>query len=183
MYHNTKSSIRFLDIGSNKQLARTLFEKSDDDFNNYLGYENGIEAAVEEVTNPDSKHKYWAVYANDELVGLIYIYDYKKSYNKCSLGYGLLPEFRGKGLSLVILKLFCNMLESCLGIIRIQADIELTNKHCLSCFEPLLDELGFEYECTAKNYWGIDVTCKIYARCVEKKTFKEWHKIRGRKIR
>ena len=158
-------NIKFKEINSDKILAKQLFEKADDEFNYYLGYENGVESAIEEVTNADDKHKYWIIYNNNEIIGLMYIYDYKEQYHKCSLGYGLLPEYRGKNISSNIINQFCNWLETNMNIIRIQADIELTNKSCLLFMKKHMTDIGFKYECTASNYWGQGINCNIYSRC------------------
>lgn len=144
------NDIRFVEIGDDEKSVRELFTRTDTDFNYYLGYEDGVDSAVDEIINSNSHHKYWLVYNSDELVGLVYVYDYQPKYHKCSIGYGLLPKFRGQQLSLIILNKFVYLIELTLGVHRIQADIELTNKYCLDMFEKLKDELGFIYECTAK---------------------------------
>lgn len=157
--------ISFKEINQDRALARQLFEKADTDFNNYLGFVKGVESAVTKVTSIDDRHKYWIIYNDDdEIVGLIYIYDYKERYHKCSLGYGLLPAYRGKNLSSAIIKQFCAYLETSMNIVRIQADIELTNKSCLTFMNNHMTDIGFSYECTANNYWGHGVDCNIYSR-------------------
>lgn len=150
----------------NSEEVRSLFEKADHDFMLYLGYDN-IDSAIEEIMNADDKHNHWGIYLNDNIIGLMYIYDYRKSYQKCSLGYGLLPDFRGKNLSLSIVNKFCEYLENEMNIIRIQIDVELTNKNCINFVDRNLSDIGFEYECTARNYWGNGISCNIYSRCIK----------------
>lgn len=157
--------IIFKDLSENKELAKQVFEKMDDEFKYYLGFEDSIDNFVTEVTESDKIHKYWALFFNNALVGLIYIYAYSEKYKKCSIGYGLFPEYRGKNFTPAVLTKFCSYLEDELGIVRIQVDIEVANEHCLSCFEKCGHAIGFKYECTADNYWGKDCACKIYSRC------------------
>lgn len=157
------------EIQHNKSVVKELLEKADNDFCYYLGYGKGVESAINEITNSDDKHKYWVIYIDNELAGLVYIYDYEEDYHKCSLGYGLLSYYRKKGYSTEIIKTFCNFLETELDIVRIQVDIEFTNISCLSWFEVKSHEMYFEFECEAMNYWGQGVNCKIYSRCKEDK--------------
>lgn len=157
--------IEFISLNNNKKLAEELYAKIDKDFKYFLGYENGLNSFIEEVTEPDEKHKHWCIFIDNKLAGIIYIYGYSEKYKKCALGYGLIPEYRGRNLTPIIINKFCNYIEEDLGIIRIQADIEVINEHCLNCIANCIKDIGFEYESTAKNYWGKGCTCKIFSRC------------------
>ena len=142
-----------------------LMSKTDNDFKNFLGLNESIDELENKIINCDEQHKYFLIKIRKQIIGIIYVYDYKKKYNKCSLGYGLLPEFRGKNHSVNITNSFCKFLHSIYGITRIQVDIETTNEHCLHFFTKHLEEMAFEYEGIAKNYWGIGKDVKIYSKC------------------
>ena len=167
-FHNKPKlniNIEFKDLTDNKDSTKTILTNTDYDFKYYLGFEDDIDNEINTIIHPKEDHKYWAVNVNNTLVGLIYIYNYDKVYKKCALGYGLLPEYRGKGYTVPIVNKFCNYLENEFGIVRIQADIETTNKPCLNTINSSLAELNFKYECTADNYWGSGCSCKLYSRC------------------
>lgn len=159
--------IEFIPLRSNPDVTKQLLEQADSDFREYLGLTAPLYEEINHIVNPDDYTSYYAIYVDGMLVGTVYYYDYCKEYDKCSIGYGLLPTFRGFGLTFPILNQFCDMLEKNMNMIRIQADVETTNKHCLQSFGSMLEKLKFKYEYTANNYWGYHVTCNIYSRCIE----------------
>lgn len=159
--------IEFIPLEGNQPLATEILELADGDFKKYLGFNNSLFEGVSYITHPDQYTKYYAVYVNSILSGIVYYYDYSAEYHKCAIGFGLVPVSRGKGISYPVLQKFCTDLETRMGIVRIQADVETTNEHCLRSFGSKLDRLGFKYEYTAENYWGYHVTCNIYSRCVK----------------
>ena len=121
-----------------------------------------------DILNHDSTHKYWIIKIDDKIVGIVYIYGYSYRYKKCSLGFGLLPSYRGNKQSTKIVNKFCDFLHQSYNIIRIQVDIEAENKTCIKWFDKYHNDMGFTYECDANNYQGEGVTVKIYSNCSTK---------------
>ena len=133
----------------------------DESFQEYLGFDlsdkNLYDTLLKESIG--DCHKYWFVYYNDTYVGLFYYYDYTETYKTCGIGYGLLSEFRSRGFSEEIFLYCCNKLLD-LGIVRIEATVELTNVPCLRFIKHIKE---FEYEGLARNKWGRGVNCKVYS--------------------
>lgn len=144
-----------------EESTKEFLTKVDEPFRQYLGIEST------NTLKDDERRRYFFIYQDEKMIGLIYIYDYKKDYQKCAIGYGLFKEFRGTKLTYEILEDFCNWLEKKLSIVRIQVDIETTNEKCLHFWHKYYKQLNFEYECNAKNYWGKDIEVEIYSRLVE----------------
>ena len=157
-------SFKFIPLTKENYL-KDLLDQADEAFKNYLGFNKSIEVLSKKLLIPDERHKYWLIQIDGECAGILYIYDYKEEYKKCSLGYGLLPKFRGKSYSTNITNSFCDFLHKEYDIIRIQVDIEVANLRCLGFFTSHSDELGFKYEGTADNYWGCGKSVKIFSKC------------------
>lgn len=144
---------------------RKLLHKADDEFKKFLGITDNLTRELVLMMNPDKYQKYWLIEnESSHAIGIFYIYDYDEKYKKCSLGYGLLKNYRGIGLSESLIDRFCTYLEDELGIIRIEAAVELENTHCLNLMEHSKGNMGFKLEGMAMNYWGKGVDCNIYSR-------------------
>ena len=52
-------NIIFKDLSKNKELAKQVFEKMDDEFKYYLGFEDSIDNFVTEVTESDKKSSFF----------------------------------------------------------------------------------------------------------------------------
>ena len=149
----------------NRDELRKLLHRADEDFKKFLGISENLTKELVLMMNPDKYQKYWLIEdASSHAIGILYIYDYDERHKKCCLGYGLLPKYRGIGLSESLIDRFCTYLEDNLGIVRIEAAIELENKHCLELMDRSKGNMGFMREGLAMNYWGRRVDCNIYAR-------------------
>ena len=147
---------------------KQFFEHIDSDLENYLGLPKRTEGLTELnsavqvlLLKEQPQHKYWLIadsYYNT--IGIMYLYDLKINYQKANIAYGLLAEYRNKGLMQEILKASIEVLSNVFNLIRIGAEIETDNLASLKLIKKLKE---FNYEGTCHNYWGPDVTCDIYA--------------------
>ena len=160
-YFNSSENKRIDFKTPTEESTKEFLTKIDEPFEEYLGINS---------TNPlqdSDRRRFFYIYSDNNMIGLMYIYDYKENYHKCAIGYGLFKEYRGRKLTYEIFEKFCKWLEDDWGIIRIQVDIEITNKKCLHFWHKYYKQLGYEYECNAKNYWGKGIEVEIYSRLVE----------------
>lgn len=151
---------------NSRQQVHKLLVEADEDFKAYLGLTGSILDNVEDLCSNICNDVSWLIYVDGVLAGIVYIYDYDTVHNKCALGYGLLPKFRGKNISTPLISSVCDYIEKTFDMIRIQADIEERNERCLSWFKRNSITMGFAYERMSYNYWGKGVNCHIFARCV-----------------
>lgn len=154
-----------------------FFQRMDDLFITYLGIGNcpTEEGAIKEIQRllnkeRDGRHKYYIIKEQlGQPIGLLYIYEYHEKYKHCNLAIGILPEYRGKGLSARIITDLCDILLS-QGIIRIGLEIETTNESSLKCFEKLCTTLGFKKEGTLRNLYGVGIDSIVYSLIKEPKS-------------
>lgn len=160
-YFNSSEKKRIDFKTPTEESTQEFLTKVDEPFYQYLGINST------NTLQDSDRRRYFFIYQDDKMIGLMYIYDYKKDYQKCAIGYGLFKDYRGTKLTYEIFEQFCKWLEDYWNIIRIQVDIETTNEKCLHFWHKYCKQLGFEYECNAKNYWGKNIEVEIYSRLVE----------------
>lgn len=158
-----------------KQIEITNYFRSMDElFNKYLGIniKNSYNEASSEVERilareVDGTRKYFMVKHEDKLIGIFYVYEYKRDFNKCNLALGLSKEYRGKGIADILMEYMCKQLITH-GITRIGLEIESDNIYSLKSVTKLQSNLGFEREGISRNHYGIGRDCIIYSLIVKK---------------
>lgn len=147
----------------------TFFKNIDKSFEDYLGVdrcynEEDVIKRIQELLDEeqDGRLKYYVVENNERFIGLFYIYEYNKNYNRCNIAIGLSSEYRGQGLAERIISSVCKELFA-QGMLRIGLEVETTNKSSLKCCEKLADSLGFKREGVFRNMYGKGIDCVIYS--------------------
>lgn len=72
----------------------------------------------------NSQCRFWITLNDTELIGLCYMYGHDVVSRECTIGYGLLPKFRGQGFSFSVLETFSNALREAydLSCIHVEAN-------------------------------------------------------------
>ena len=91
---------------------------------------------------------YYLILSNNEKAGIIYLYNINKDDKRCSVGYGISKEFRGKGIGAKAVKLALDFAKKELQFHACEATVDPKNQPS----KKVLEKNGFKSIGTIKEY-------------------------------